>query len=292
MKYSVKETSDLLSFLMKALDTDSKSHIRKIIRYEEVMINGVRSKRPDQELKPDDTVEIIKKKKNETFRRYKAPFPVLFEDENYIAVDKPAGLLTSGGTSERTDTAFKAVNHYIKENTKGKNHAYVVHRLDKEVSGIVLFAKSEEAAEKIKTIWPDVEKKYYAFVEGTPKEKEGTIQSWLKEYKEKIFSVRESPEAKLAITHYSTLKTFTRYTLLEVKLETGRKNQIRVHLSDIGCPIIGDYKYGASKEILRRIRLHAFSLSFVNPYTALPIIIESPMPVGFLRLGMKDEKYK
>jgi 23S rRNA pseudouridine1911/1915/1917 synthase len=130
-------------------------------------------------------------------------------------------------------------------------------------------------------------------VEGIPENSEGTIKSWLIEDKAmKMHSVEKTAGAKLAITNYKTVKHLDKYTILDIKTETGRKNQIRVHLSDIGCPIVGDRKYGASNDFIRRVRLHASSISFPHPLTGKIIIVESPMPGGFLSLKPRDENYK
>jgi 23S rRNA pseudouridine1911/1915/1917 synthase len=177
--------------------------------------------------------------------------------------------------------------------SKGKIRTYVIHRLDKEVSGVLILSKSETAMDAIKDKWDETEKHYFALVEGIPENPEGTIKSWLIEDNAmKMHSVNEKPGAKYAITNYKTIRTLDNYTLLDVKTETGRKNQIRVHLSDIGCPIVGDRKYGASTDFIRRVRLHACSISFPHPVTGKLITVESPMPKGFLSLKQEDEHYK
>jgi 23S rRNA pseudouridine1911/1915/1917 synthase len=185
------------------------------------------------------------------------------------------------------------ISEYLKEKSKGAVRTYVVHRLDKEVSGVLILAKSETAMDTIKDKWDETEKHYYAFVEGAPKEPEGTVKSWLiEDGTQKMHSGKDDTKGKLAITHYKTIRTVNNNTLLDVKTETGRKNQIRVHMSDLGCPIIGDRKYGASAEFIRRVRLHAYSITFPHPVTGKVIKIESPMPQGFLSLKLRDEKYK
>jgi 23S rRNA pseudouridine1911/1915/1917 synthase len=147
--------------------------------------------------------------------------------------------------------------------------------------------------EKVKEGWESTEKHYYALVEGVPKQSEGTIKSWLVEDgKQKVHSTTNQENAKLAVTHYKVIKPVDKYTLLDIITETGRKNQIRVQLSDLGCPIVGDRKYGASAEFVRRIRLHAYSLTFIHPETGKPHTVVSHMPEGFLKVGKRDEKYK
>jgi 23S rRNA pseudouridine1911/1915/1917 synthase len=169
----------------------------------------------------------------------------------------------------------------------------VVHRLDKEVSGVLMLAKSEITMDTIKDKWEETEKHYFALVEGIPENTEGTIKSWLIEDNAmKMRSVTERPGAKYAITHYKIIKHLNNNTLLDVKTETGRKNQIRVQLSDIGCPIVGDRKYGASTDFIRRVRLHACSISFPHPVSGKIIKVESSIPKGFLLLKAEDEHYK
>jgi 23S rRNA pseudouridine1911/1915/1917 synthase len=141
--------------------------------------------------------------------------------------------------------------------------------------------------------WEETEKHYFALVEGTPENPEGSVKSWLIEDNAmKMHSVSDESKGKLAITHYKTIKNIDNFTLLDIRTETGRKNQIRVHLSDIGCPIVGDRKYGASADFIRRVRLHACSISFPHPVNGKTITVESPMPDGFLTLKARDENYK
>ena len=219
------------------------------------------------------------------------PFPVLFEDQHIIVVDKPAGKPTS--STDGSLSIQDIITEFLKKQSKGKTRAHVVHRLDKEVSGVLLLAKSEKAMDIIKDKWEETEKHYYALVEGTPENPEGTVKSWLKEDNAmKMHSVSETTGGKLAITHYKIIRNLNNYSLLDIRTETGRKNQIRVHLSDMGFPIVGDRKYGASTDFIRRVRLHACSISFPHPISGELVTIESPMPEGFLLLKSKNEKYK
>jgi RluA family pseudouridine synthase len=206
-------------------------------------------------------------------------------------VDKPAGIATS--SIDGSTNVQRIISEFLKDMSKGKIRTYVIHRLDKEVSGVLVLSKSETAMDAIKDKWDETEKHYFALIEGIPENPEGTIKSWLIEDNAmKMHSVNEKPGAKYAVTNYKTIRTLDNYTLLDVKTETGRKNQIRVHLSDIGCPIVGDRKYGASTDFIRRVRLHACSISFPHPVTSKLITVESPMPKGFLSLKQEDEHYK
>ncbi len=240
-------------------------------------------------LKPGDVVEIDTH--TGAAARANLPFPVLYEDQDAIVVDKPPGISTS--STDGSVNIQQIVTQSLQNQSKGKSRAYVVHRLDKEVSGALLFARSVDVMNKIKDTWKETEKHYYALVEGSPPKQEGTVKGWLIEDKsQKVHSTFEREEAKFAVTHYKVLKSVGNCTLLDIKTETGRKNQIRVHLSDMGCPIVGDHKYGAATDFKRRVRLHAYSLSFPHPVTGKTISVESPMPAGFLILKPKDEHYK
>ncbi len=278
-----------MEFLTEQYPDSPRTRIKKLLHSGTIRINERPVTLHSYKLIPGDVVEVNKQAGNAA--RAGLPFPVLFEDNDIIVVDKPAGTSTS--STDGSISIQEILSEYLKRQSKGKYKAYVVHRLDKEVSGVLLFAKTHEAMETIKEKWEDTEKHYYALVEGIPDKAEDTIQSWLLEDKsQKVHSVSELPEAKFSITNYTTIKEVNNNTLLDIKTDTGRKNQIRVHLSDIGCPIVGDRKYGASAEFKRRIRLHAYFLSFPHPADGRTITVKSPMPDGFLTLKLKDEHYK
>lgn len=289
MKTTVKEPASLFQFLSSIYPDSPRTRVKKLLQSGAVSVNNRPVTLHSFELKPGDTIDV----NPHAGSTLKAglPFTVLYEDPEVIVVDKPAGISTS--STDGSANIWDTVSMVLKNLSKVRSRVYVVHRLDKEVSGVLLFARSETAMNKIKDTWKETEKHYYAFVEGIPEKPEGTIQSWLIEDKsQKVHSTFERPEAKFAVTHYKVLKTVNNNALLDIRTETGRKNQIRVHLSDLGCPIIGDWKYGASAEFKRRIRLHACSLSFPHPATGELIKVESPMPDGFLQLKQKDERYK
>ncbi len=289
MRILVQKSVTLIDFLTEQYPDSPRSRVKKLLQSGTIRINDKPVTLHSYLLQPGDVFEINKQAGNAA--KAGLPFPVLYEDQDIIVVDKPAGISTS--STDGSLSIQELLSVFLKGQSRGRFRAFVVHRLDKEVSGVLLFAKTHESMEILKEKWPETDKHYYALVEGAPEEKSGTIKSWLIEDRsQKVHSVSERPEAKFSITNYTTLKTVEKNTLLDVKTDTGRKNQIRVHLSDIGCPIVGDRKYGASDEFKRRVRLHACSLSFPHPVNGRFLTIKSPMPEGFLSLKLKDEKYK
>ena len=289
MKTTVNKPSTLLEFLTELYPDSPRTRTKKLLRSGTVNINNKPVTLHSFLLKPGDIVETIP----QPVKASKAgvPFPVLYEDRYIIVVEKPAGKPTS--STDGSLSIYEIISEYLRKQSKGKERAFVVHRLDKEVSGVLLFAKSHNAMETIKENWVKTEKHYYALVEGIPEKSEDTIKSWLiEDNAQKVHSTCETQNAKFSITSYKIIKRLVNYSLLDVKTDTGRKNQIRVHLSDIGCPIVGDWKYGASKDYIRRVRLHAYSLSFPHPGNGEMMTVLSPMPDGFLSLKAKNENYK
>jgi 23S rRNA pseudouridine1911/1915/1917 synthase len=289
LKKKVYKSSSLIEFLIEQYPDSPRTRIKKLLQSGNIRINNKQVTLHSFSLKNGDVVEI----NTQTGIKVKAglPFPVLYEDQDVIVIDKPAGTSTS--SIDGSISIQLIISEFLKNLSKGKVRAYVVHRLDKEVSGVLLFAKSKDAMDAIKEKWKETDKHYYAYVEGVPAKAEDTVESWLiEDSRQKVHSVDRRDDAKFAVTHYKTIKTVNNYTLLDVRTDTGRKNQIRVHLSDIGCPIVGDRKYGASFDFIRRIRLHAYHLSFPHPVEGKMITVESPMPQGFLSLKPRDEQYK
>ena len=291
MKGKISKMSSLMEHLLQEFQTASKTTVKQRISHGNVRVNGKMVTNPAIILKEGDVVEYIKQ--SIKINKAKSPYQVLFEDDAILVAVKPAGLLTIGDRGLGGTSFYQQMQAYVKENSKGKERLFVVHRLDREVSGILLFAKSELLQEEIKKHWMDTKKLYYALVEGQPKDDKGTIRSWLVEgHDQRVYSVNVQEGAKLGITHYRVMDRTPDYALLEVELETGRKNQIRVHLSEMDCPVVGDRRYGADSRYERRIRLHAFYLSIRHPVTGKLIDFKSKMPKGFLELKPGDEKYK
>lgn len=289
LKATIKKASTLMEFLAEQYPDSPRTRIKKLLQSGTIHVNNKKVTLNSYMLNPGDIVETSQHEIKAS--KAGAPFTVIYEDQDLIVIDKPAGISTSN--IDGSKNVQDILSEFLKEQSKGKIRSYVVHRLDKEVSGIVLFAKSKEIMDAVKDKWEETEKHYYALVEGSPDQPEGTIKSWLiEDNQQKVHSTSERPDAKLAITDYKLIRKVNEYTLLDIHTLTGRKNQIRVQLSDIGCPIVGDRKYGASAEFIRRVRLHAYSLSFPHPVTGKGIKVESPMPRGFLVIKEGDEKYK
>lgn len=291
MIIQVPSPMTLSELLLMEFRHSSRTTVKKIIAHGNVKVNGRMNTNPATNVNPEDKVEYIKQVIR--MNRVKPPYPITFEDNYLLVAEKPAGLLTVGDRGQGGTSFYKELLEFVKENSEGKERLYVVHRLDREVSGLLLFTKTEELQQQLKNDWKHTRKLYYALVEGLPNKEEGTIRSWLAEGKnQQVFSGRESENSKLAITHYKMMDRSPDYTLLEVELETGRKHQIRVHMSEMGCPVVGDRKYGADDRYERRIRLHAYYLSLKHPATGVPLEFKSKMPKGFLVLKQEHEKYK
>ena len=250
----------------------SRSSVKEWLRHGRILVNGVAVTRHDQPIGPSDRITIAS-----TGRTSLPHLAILHEDEHIIVVEKPCALLSVATDAEKDDTTFTRLAAILKARSEGR--PYVVHRLDRETSGVLLFARSPGMRDRLQRDWDAVEQTYFAVVDGTPREAAGTIENHLIEGKNlRVRIGRPGGDAKLAITHYRVLGTRGAHTALEVKLGTGRKHQIRVHLASLGCPVIGDEVYGARTNPMRHLGLHAWRLAFDHPATGERIEVESPIP--------------
>ncbi len=210
----------------------------------------------------------------------------LYEDHDILVVDKIAGLLTVSTESEKEKTAYFLLNNYVqKGNPKSRNRIFIVHRLDRDTSGVIVFAKNLEAKKYLQQEWPKFNKNYTAVVHGILEKKEGVLTSYLAENSvHKMYSTSDQKKGKLAKTGYKIVEESWHYSLLDIDLTTGRKNQIRVHLSDIGHAVVGDKVYGEKKKGFKRLGLHASSIKIKHPYTKEEMIFKSKTPFYFKEL--------
>lgn len=223
------------------------------------------------------------RKKTPAKRHQPRGLSILFEDRDIIVVDKRSGLLTIGTEREREKTAQALLNDYVKKgNSKSRNRVFIVHRLDRDTSGVLIFAKTEEVKRRLQEQWKEFTKKYYAVVQGKMREPKGVITSYLAENKvHRIYSTEDHSKGKLSTTEFKVIKEGRKYSLLEVTLHTGRKNQIRVHLSEQGNPVAGDSKYGTKEKGVNRLTLHSASLTIIHPSTGKEITFETKVPDYF-----------
>lgn len=276
---------NLIEYLQNQNPQNSKSSLKEMLAKGRVLVNGKVEKAYNYQVKEGDKVEFGQKSKinKPQHQDFDGMMSILHEDKDIIVIYKKEGLLSIGTDADKENTAYHKLNMYVK--SKGYNrHIYVVHRLDCKTSGVMMFAKSEQARDILRSRWKELvsDRRYYALVEGAPKQDEGTIESFLSEDKMlKMYSSDFDNGGKKAVTNYRVVQRGKNYSLLELKLDTGRKNQIRVHLQQLGCPIAGDSKYGAQTDPLNRLCLHAKNLEFVHPITGKEMKFEYPYPNGF-----------
>jgi 23S rRNA pseudouridine1911/1915/1917 synthase len=282
VKLAVREAQSLLDGLALLYPESSRTTLRQMLQTSRVRVNGVIEKNARRELVPGDLVEVGQKS-------VAPPLPeglaILHEDDDVIVVLKSHGLLTVATERERETTAQAYLNVYL--TAKGGERVHVVHRLDRETSGVLVFAKHFAAREALKEKFAahDIERVYVAVVEGQLDPPKGTFRSHLRERKDlRMESVDPHPDAKLAVTHYRTIETNGRFSMLEIRLETGRKNQIRTHLAEAGHPVAGDRLYGSTVNPLGRLGLHARLLGFDHPSTGEHMVFTAPVPKGFTAL--------
>lgn len=282
--FQVTESEELMKFLIAQLPGQGRNNIKSLLSNRQILVDQdiVTQYNYLLEIGQQVSVQWDKVRKESQPQRLE----ILFEDPYLIVIVKEAGLLSIATAQEKEQTAYSILSDHIKKRDP-KNRIFVVHRLDRDTSGVMLFAKSENVKELLQKDWKEAveERSYIAITEGPVNSPEGTITSWLKE--NKTFTMYSSPKengGQKAITHYRVLKKNKNFSMLEVNLETGRKNQIRVHMQDIGHSIIGDKKYGSTKNPLRRMGLHARVLAFRHPITGEEVRFETEIPKDFLSL--------
>lgn len=285
------ETKQLLAFVSERLKEKSRTDLKSWLRHGHFRINGTVATNFDAPIPPEGKVEV----------NVSRPFVVLnnprlqlvYEDEDVIVINKGYGLLSVGTQTQRKEeSAFSILRDYVKSQNP-RNKLYVVHRLDRDTSGLMMFAKNEEAQETLRHNWNNMvlDRLYVALLEGFVKEDSGFRKSRLVENSQYVvYSTDDPEEGKLAVTHFKVLKRANGLSLVEFSLDTGRKNQIRVHASEMGHPISGDRKYGAKESRLHRLCLHARTLRFAHPITRKDMRFELPVPARFLQAVKTTDK--
>jgi 23S rRNA pseudouridine1911/1915/1917 synthase len=281
--YTVNEPAELLPFLLDHITNRGRNSVKSLLSRGQVSVNGKSVTKHNFPLQPGQIVAIDQEKP--AAAKELIGLTIVHEDDDLIVIQKDAGLLSIATGEDNELTAYRQLMEHVRLSNP-KSRVFVVHRLDRDTSGVMMFAKSERIQQLLQNTWKDTvkERSYVALVEGAVKKPEGTISSWLKETSTlKMYSSHHDGDGLHAVTHYKLIQANRHFSLLEVKLETGRKNQIRVHMADIGHPIAGDKKYGAETKAVGRLGLHARVLSFVHPVSGELLTFESPIPKTFLK---------
>lgn len=281
-QYVIDEPGQLLDFMYQRLAPRSRSEIKSYLVHGNVMHNGQVTTQFDEQLQHDDEVVI----------NFSRPFPTLvnrmirliWEDDDLVVVEKKSGILTvPTGPGRREKTAQSIVDDYV-YSEDGRSHAFVCHRLDQFTSGILIFAKNSRVQQLLRDSWSTyvIERMYMAVCEGRPAQDAGEVRSYLSENSAmKVYSSQDPSQGKLSVTRYKVVKANDAYSLIDIQILTGRKNQIRVHMSDLGCPVAGDKKYGAKSNPCGRLMLHNYALQFTHPVTRENLRFELPLPNNF-----------
>ena len=275
------EETTLLPFLLQILAPKSRTEVKSVLSHDQVKVNGTATSQFNQPLQAGDEVLI----------NFTRPFAslhsrmvrLIYEDPDIVVIEKQSGLLTVPAGNNREKTAQKIVDDYVYA-SDGHSHAYVCHRLDQYTSGIIIFAKNSQVQQLFRDSWTTyvVERRYLAVCEGVPEVRKGEVKSYLAENSAmKVYSTQDPEKGKLSITRYEVLRDNGKYSQIDIQLLTGRKNQIRVHMSDLGCPIAGDRKYGAQTNPGGRLMLHNYALQFIHPITRENLRFELPIPKIF-----------
>lgn len=281
--YTVDHNAELLPWLLETLKKESRSKIKATLQGRGIKVNGKQVTQYNYPLKPGMKVAVSKSKKNDTFKsRY---LKIVYEDRHLVVVEKNVGILSmaAGHASLNVKTVL---DDYFRR-TRQRCTAHVVHRLDRDTSGLMIYAKDIDTEQLLERDWHHIvyDRRYVAVVSGEMEEDGGTIANWLKDNKAYItYSSPIDNGGKYAITHFHTLKRTVEHSLVEFRLETGRKNQIRVHCADMGHPVCGDMKYGNGDNPLGRLSLHAYVLHFYHPINHRRMEFETPIPASFLHL--------
>lgn len=279
---TVKENAPLLEYLINNV-SESRSKLKATLQGRGIAVNGRMVTQFDYQLKAGDKIIISRHKKQNQFKsRY---VKIVYEDKWLVVVEKNIGILSMAAGHSSLNVKSVLDDYFLK--SRQKCRAHVVHRLDRDTSGLMVYAKDIETEQILEHNWHQIvyDRRYVAVVSGEMEQDNGTIANWLKDNKAYItYSSPTDNGGKYAVTHFQVLNRTTEHSLVEYKLETGRKNQIRVHSADMGHPVCGDVKYGNGDNPLHRLCLHAYMLCFTHPVTGEPMEFSTPIPTAFRSL--------
>jgi len=285
-EYKVKEECELLAFLFSKYPNLSRNNVKSLLSNHQVAVDGAPVSQFNFKLAKDDIVIVSK---NRIQKKTRKNLPILFENDEIIVINKPSGLLSVASDTEKGRTAYRMVTDYVQQKDK-HNRVYVVHRLDEDTSGVLMFAKNPKIWTALQHNWADIVKSrgYYAIVEGHMEKNEDRFVDYLKENALNLMYVSDDRKnGKKCITNYKVIKSNKNYSLLDVNIETGRKNQIRVQLGHRGHHIIGDDKYGEPSNPINRLGLHAYELTVIHPFTGKQMKFTAPIPNEFNTLFVR-----
>ena len=275
--FKVMEADTLLPFIMKKMNGISRNKAKNILTSGSISIDGKKTTKHDFELQPGMEVKIGRNQTGEPLNSNWVR--IVYEDQYLFVVEKRSGILCNSPHPDE-ETVQNILNQYLEANHQ-RCHAHTIHRLDRDTSGLMLYAKDKKVALKFEEDWKKTvyDRRYVALVHGEMRKQEGSISSWLKDNAQFVtYSSKFDNGGKFATTHYKLIKVSNGYSLVELRLDTGRKNQIRVHLADIGFPVVGDPKYGDGDDKIGRLGLHAYKLCFIHPITGQDLQFETPFP--------------
>ena len=283
--YIVKEPMELMAFLSAKMPQASRTKIKSLLSKRIVYVDNVITTQYNFPLAPGMKVQISRDKNTHEFRS--RLLKIVYEDAYLIVIDKSESLLSVNTERQKERTAYTILNEYVRRSGK-QNRVYIVHRLDRDTSGLMMFAKDEKTQHTLRDNWHNIvfDRRYVAVVNGEMEKNQGVVHSWLTDRTLYVHSSPTDDGGKESTTHYRVIKRKNGYSLLELELETGRKNQIRVHMQDLGHPIVGDGRYGHEEgpNPLGRLALHAFKLCFYHPVTGEIMRFETPYPSTFKAL--------
>lgn len=280
----VQKPTTLMAHMIESLPMCKRQTIKNYLAHNQVMVNGQITRQFDTPLKPGTEVKVNQSRDFQVFHHPR--MKLYYEDDDILVVYKGYGLLSMATDKKKDGTAYSIMREYLKR-VDPRQKLFIVHRLDQQTSGLMMMAKNEQAKEIMQHNWNNMvlERKYIAVVEGYVEKDEGEIRSYLAENAaHEVYSTKNPEEGKLAVTRYKVLKRGKGHTMLEVSLDTGRKNQIRVHMKDLGHPISGDRRYGGKPSPIGRLALHALTLRFAHPITRKDMNFSSAIPQAFSKL--------